>query len=1064
MNSPHPLRWPIGQALLALTFLTLAIAPLHAATINWSNASGGDWNVAANWNSGAGPVPGSADDAVITLAGTYTVRVTGSLSVGSLSTAAGVTLRMEGNNIYGGGQLTVASGFTNNGTIELSDVVGAYGAVLAVTSGTLVNPAGKLIDVQAGAGGSRSLQVELDNHGTVNVNGPLSLTRSNAAHVNESDGTINLSGGDLQLGQSGTPSSFTNSGTITVGTGRTWTISGGTFNQNAGSLGGGGAMVLNSVTAVFNTAFSLGALTMNFSTVTFATAQSTASTDLTIYYSTVNGPGVLTNATGKTLVVLSSTINAALVNQGTVVWRGACTQNGGLTAASGSTLRMEGNNIYGGGQLTVASGFTNNGTIELSDVVGAYGAVLAVTSGTLVNPAGKLIDVQAGAGGSRSLQVELDNHGTVNVNGPLSLTRSNAAHVNESDGTINLSGGDLQLGQSGTPSSFTNSGTITVGTGRTWTISGGTIRNAAGGILRGGGTLNVAATAFTNDGIVNPGASAGILSVTGNMPQTSTAVLNVEIGGATVGTGYDRLAVSGSATLTGTLNISTIGGFTPSPGDQFRIMTCASRTGKFDLINGVSLGGGISLEPHYDATGITLLTVAQTWVRLLPVGEAPDARDSHSAAYDPSNNRMVVFGGLSDAGPLNDTRVLTNANGQGGIPTWIRLTPTGGPPAARAHHSAVYDPASNRMMVYGGDDATGGSPAMYNDVWVLTNADGLGGAPGWAQLTTSGGPPTTRTQHSAVYDAGNNRMIVFGGNPTAGSCASGLNDVWVLSNANGLGGPATWIQLSPSGGPPSARRSHNAVYDAATNRMTIFGGDETCSESNNEVWMLDHANGLGGTPSWSQLSPTGTTPTPWSLHSGVYDPTNNSLTCFGGQVADSASNLTLVLSGANGAAGTPNWADHSPTSLRPATRSLHSAVQDAANHRMVIFAGLSDSGRLRDVWVLEQSEGRVVDVAPAPQPVATNALGFSRPLAPNPSRGSTRFAVAVPTAQSVDLSIFDLAGRRVAVLHHGMLEAGEHAFEWRGVTESGDAAAAGFYLVRFRGGGVNQTRRLLLIR
>jgi hypothetical protein len=66
--------------------------------------------------------------------------------------------------------------------------------------------------------------------------------------------------------------------------------------------------------------------------------------------------------------------------------------------------------------------------------------------------------------------------------------------------------------------------------------------------------------------------------------------------------------------------------------------------------------------------------------------------------------------------------------------------------------------------------------ALANDVWVLSNANGLAGTPAWTQLTPTG-EPTKRYGHSAVYRSSNNRMIVFGGLSVLGLA----NDVWVLS-------------------------------------------------------------------------------------------------------------------------------------------------------------------------------------------------------------------------------------------------------------------------------------------
>src|SRR5262249_10320959 len=97
---------------------------------------------------------------------------------------------------------------------------------------------------------------QLDNRGTLNVAQTLTLDKSSAAHSNS--GTITLSGGDLTVSQSGASPSFTNTGTITAGSGRTFAVAGGTFTQNVpGSLGGPGTLALQ--------AYATG----NFSSYTF---------------------------------------------------------------------------------------------------------------------------------------------------------------------------------------------------------------------------------------------------------------------------------------------------------------------------------------------------------------------------------------------------------------------------------------------------------------------------------------------------------------------------------------------------------------------------------------------------------------------------------------------------------------------------------------------------------------------------------------------------------------------------------------------------------------------------
>jgi hypothetical protein len=299
-------------------------------------------------------------------------------------------------------------------------------------------------------------------------------------------------------------------------------------------------------------------------------------------------------------------------------------------------------------------------------------------------------------------------------------------------------------------------------------------------------------------------------------------------------------------------------------------------------------------------------------------------------------------------------------------------------------------------------------------------------------------------------------MIVFGGNTTEGACGGALNDVRVLD----LAGAPAWTQLSPTGGPPTPRRYHSAGYDAATNRMMVFAGDDGCGAVSSEVWVLDGANGLAGTPAWSLLSTGGTVPAGWTLQRSVYDAGLNRLSAFGGAINGTRTNSVLTLKDANGT-GTPLWIDLTPTNHQPEPRTLCSLVEDVANARMVVFGGLGDAGRLNDTWVLEQTAGRVVEVPETPP--APTFTGFARPPVPNPSRGAVSFTVAVARRQEIAVSVYDVAGRRVAEVHRGPLDPGTHTLTWSGRTSGGGRCPAGIYLVRLVGEGIGETRRVCVV-
>lgn len=357
------------------------------------------------------------------------------------------------------------------------------------------------------------------------------------------------------------------------------------------------------------------------------------------------------------------------------------------------------------------------------------------------------------------------------------------------------------------------------------------------------------------------------------------------------------------------------------------------------------------------------ISMAQpTWTELATSGGPVSGREAPSAVYDPTSNRLIVFGGSSLEEPccdnsLNETWVLTNANGTGGTPTWMQLTPSApsGLPPARTDLSAVYDSTNNRMIIFGGGQF-GPSlfHALFNDVWVLTYANGLGGTPTWMPLTPTGGPPPARAGHEAVYDAQNNRMIVYGGGNNG--IEDVPTDVWVLTNANGLGGTPTWLQFSPPNGSP-AEEHYATGYDPNTNRMIFFGG---CCYWTNNTWVLENANGLGGAPAWMQLSPGGTLPALRQTPAYGYDPSNNFLLIFGTSGPGGAYNDTWQLLNANGAAGTPTWTNLIPNGepSSPPTISGYNTSSasgyDVANQRLISLDNtpVSGGGAVLQPWVL----------------------------------------------------------------------------------------------------------------
>jgi uncharacterized protein YjbI with pentapeptide repeats len=434
------------------------------------------------------------------------------------------------------------------------------------------------------------------------------------------------------------------------------------------------------------------------------------------------------------------------------------------------------------------------------------------------------------------------------------------------------------------------------------------------------------------------------------------------LAGGTTGTAYNAAltATGGSGTSSWSLAAGALpNGLTLSPVGS--ISGTPTAPGSFNF----SVRATDTSNPPQTATQAQSISISAAanfpgWAQLNPGGTPPDARADAGAVYDPNSNRLLLFAG-TDTGcsfspSLNDVWALANANGTGAPPQWTQLSTLGTPPPVRRGQSVVYNPGSNRMVVFGGDPIGCGA-SKYNDTWVLTNANGvsLSGSPTWVALNPTGTPPPARSDQATVYDVAHNRMIIFGGFGPAGN----LSDVWVLSNADGTGGTPQWTQLITTGTTPSATGLMAAAYDPASNRLIVFGGWNCCSAppQYNELSVLTNANGLGGAAQWTRRTITGTYPSQRYGVEAVYDAGTKQMTIFGGTTATGQVNELWVLSNADAITGNPSWTKLNPAGTAPQGRGGFVAdpaiAFDPASGRLIMFGGATSSGLVNDTWVVK---------------------------------------------------------------------------------------------------------------
>lgn len=343
-------------------------------------------------------------------------------------------------------------------------------------------------------------------------------------------------------------------------------------------------------------------------------------------------------------------------------------------------------------------------------------------------------------------------------------------------------------------------------------------------------------------------------------------------------------------------------------------------------LRSVNLTGQGAYTPLVCANTVVVSAVTTT-------GGPPSARMGHSMIYDPTGDRLIVFGGLTGAGVTDELWILDLATN-----IWSQIPVSGLWPSPRTSHSAILDTTYYRMIVFGGYD---GTPGNENDeLWSLD----LGGLT-WSVLATSGGnSPEMRRGHTAIFDALNQSMVIFGGEDVAFT----YENVWTLTlpAPPTVMNPSDWIDITPAVPGPGPRSGHSSVYDPTGQRMIVFGGNDpflSGTPSYADTWELSLPTSPG-VPSWSALSVPGG-PAARYGHSAVLN--GSRMMVFGGLTGVANGEMWQLNLGA-----TSSW---NPVTLgvpAPPARLGQGAALRATSTTMLIFGGGTDpvTPAFADVW------------------------------------------------------------------------------------------------------------------
>jgi hypothetical protein len=83
---------------------------------------------------------------------------------------------------------------------------------------------------------------------------------------------------------------------------------------------------------------------------------------------------------------------------------------------------------------------------------------------------------------------------------------------------------------------------------------------------------------------------------------------------------------------------------------------------------------------------------------------------------------------------------------------------------------------------------------------------------------------------------------------------------------------------------------------------------------------------------------------------------------------------------------------------------------------------------------------------------------------PNPFNPRTTIRFSIPAPAHVDLTVYDVAGRRVTTLVDRDMGAGRAAVEWNGRDTRGRRVASGVYFYRLVAGSKSETKKMVMLK